>query len=97
MSMTAINDPAARPPRRGCAPLGIAKLPRLRGNQATELDGPVALSKRRHGVMIRVVPRKFVGRAALKMQLQLALLRFGNDHRVLRQGEPGAVLSAGLR
>jgi hypothetical protein len=119
--MTAINDPAARPPRRGCAPIGtvefhpriapagtlvlkershgsfgIAQLPGLRGHQAIHFDGPVALSKRRHGIVIRVVTGKFVGRAPLKMQLQLALLWFGNDSRVLRQGETGPVFSARL-
>ena len=67
--------------------LRIAELPRLRGHQAIDFDGPIALSKRRHGIVIRIVTGKFVGRAPLKMQLQLALLWFGNDNRVLRQGE----------
>jgi hypothetical protein len=37
--------------------------------------------------MVRIFTREFMRRAALQMQLQLALLRFGNYNRVLRQGE----------
>src|SRR5580692_12218405 len=33
---------------------------------------------------------------ALKVKLQLALFRFGNYNRILRQGELGAVLSSGF-
>src|SRR6266850_1805849 len=73
--------------QRSNGSLGIAELPRLCGHQAVDFDGPVALSERRHGIVIRIVSGKLVGRAALKVQLQLALLRFGNDNRVLRQGE----------
>ena len=37
--------------------------------------------------MVGILPIEFVRRATLEVQLQLALLRFGNYNRVFRQGE----------
>src|SRR5260370_27695644 len=65
--------------------------------QAAELDGPVALAECRNGVVVCIFAREFVRGAAMQMQLQLALLRFRNNNRALRQRQLRAALRGGLR
>ena len=47
--------------------------------------------------MVGILTIEFVRRAALQVQLQLALLRFGNYNRVFRQGELRIVAVPGFR
>src|SRR6266851_3708895 len=66
---------------------GIAGLPGLCGHEPAELDGPIALPKSGDRIVVRICAREFVSGATLKVQLQLALFRFGNYNRVFRQCE----------
>src|SRR5262249_30081911 len=70
---------------------------RLSSVKSTELDGPVATSEVRDRVVVSIFPGILVRGAGLQMQLQLALIRFGNYNRVLRQGKTRSVLSACFR
>ena len=65
--------------------LGIVELTRWSRGQAAKLDRPIALPKCGNGVVVCVLARKFVGRAALQVQLQLALFRLGNHDGLLSQ------------
>ncbi len=47
--------------------------------------------------MIGILPGEFMRGAALKMELQLAELRFGNYNRVFCQGQLRTVLLPGFR
>src|SRR6516165_1539256 len=135
MSKTESSDPAARPPRRGCAPSGTATSANTRqamGNasrvssstlasrdpkrvsvinsfidcsgmlrcrgcaEPAHLNGPVALTKGRKRVMIGILARKLMRCAALEVQLQLALLWFGNHNGAIGQGHLRAPLSSSV-
>src|SRR5437016_9611828 len=65
--------------------------------ESAHLNGPVALTKRRHRVMIGILARELMRRAALEVQLQLALLWLGNHNRAIGQGYLRAALSSGVR
>src|SRR5262249_61049465 len=77
--------------------VGSGQDARLSAVKSTDLDGPVAASKIGDRIVVGIFPGKLVSGAGLQMQLQLALIRFGNYNRVLRQGKTRSVLSACFR
>ena len=76
--------------------LGIARSRSLAGSDAADFDGPVAAAERGDGVVVGVAAGKFVGGAAVQVQLQLALLAVGNYNRTFRQSDAGTTFRSGF-
>jgi hypothetical protein len=67
------------------APFRVAELARLRGIERAVLNRPVAVSKRRHRIVIGIAASEFVGSATFHMQFQSSLAGFSDDDGIFRQ------------
>ena len=77
--------------------LRVAQGSLLHRHQPAHFNRHVALSEVGKRIVIGVLPAYFVCGSALQVQLQLALLRFGNYNRILCQRQPGATFFAHFR
>src|ERR1700722_14393059 len=66
-------------------PLRITKLPRLRSIERAVFDGPIAVSKRRHGIVFGIAARELVCATAFQMQFQPSFARLGDDDGIFRE------------
>ena len=76
--------------------LGIAENALGGGTRGGDLDGPVGALKNGDGVVVRVGARVFMSRAAVEVELQLALVGVGNYNGTFRESNLRAAFSAGL-
>jgi len=76
--------------------LGIAENALGGGTRGGDFDGPVGALKNGDGIVVRIGARVFVSRAAVEVELQLALVGVGNYNGTFRESNLRAAFSAGL-